>query len=81
MTDRTSVVPPVFTKSARDLLARLSEVTGPAWEMRKETEEILELFESWERRPATVTERSDAIRRLLDLHRRAMEFLVKNHPR
>lgn len=81
MTDRPSVVPPLFTDSARELLTRLREATGPAWDMRKEAEQILELFESWERRPATASERADTVRRLLDLHRRAMEFLVKNRAR
>jgi hypothetical protein len=81
MTDRSSVIPPLFVNSAKDLLSRLTEATGPAWDMRKEAEEILELFKLWEYRPATATERADTVSRLLDLHRRAMEFLVKNRTR
>lgn len=77
---RTSNVPPLFVDSARDILKRLSGVTGPAWEMAKEAEELLSIFERWEKEPSTSTERAQTVQRLIDLHRRAQEFLIKNKP-
>lgn len=76
--DRPSIVPPLFVDSAREILARLSLAAGPALEMAKEAQELLATFERWEREPSSSTERARTVQRLIDLHRRAMEFLVKN---
>lgn len=76
------VVPPPFVESAKKILHQLTKITGPAFRMREEAEELLNLFEGWERKPPeSAEERTEAIRRLIGLHRRATEFFVKNRLR
>jgi|HubBroStandDraft_1064217.scaffolds.fasta_scaffold216817_3 hypothetical protein len=72
---RANVVPPLFIDSAKEIIARLAGKSGPAWEMTKEAEELLSIFEGWGHVPAA---RAKAVQRLINLHRRAMDFLVKN---
>jgi len=67
----------VFRESALDLILRLSSFTHPlAHIMRREAEEILNAFDLWEKYPPLAPERVQTISRLLDLHRRVLEFLV-----
>lgn len=68
----------VFRDSARELILRLSSLSHPlAHIMRREAEEILNAFDLWEKYPPLAPERVQTISRLLDLHRRVLEFIVK----
>lgn len=65
-----------FRNSAKELLVRLRRTNGP-WELRVEAMELEELFDRIERDENPSAERMAAIQRLISLHRRVLEFLIK----
>jgi hypothetical protein len=71
----------LFQKSAQDLASRLEEVQHPdANEMAREARHLVLIFQSWESVRPTNEVRIAAIHQLLNLNRRAMDFL-SNYPR
>lgn len=73
---RPSASIPVFIETARDLEARLRAHPGERAEaLATEAANCLEMFEGWAVKAPTPEQRSNAVRRLLDLQREAMELL------
>ena len=60
----------------RELRERLRMARAP-WELRDEALQLEELFDRLEGDEAPTPERMAAITRLLSLHRRALEYLIK----
>jgi hypothetical protein len=75
-----SLISPFFLQAAADLLRRLEAVSAPeARTLGAEVREYTELFDGWLTHRPDDAVRLDAIRRFLDLNRRANEFLAQ-HP-
>ncbi len=74
--DQNREAAPEFLRSAEDLQAKLRAVgTAESMGMAREARDLVETFKSWQtRRPANDT-RIAAIRQLMELNRRAMDFL------
>ena len=71
---------PVFMQCAEDLVARMQKIgTAEATLIAREAQELVDTFKCWfaERPPDEL--RVATIRRMLDLHRRAMDYLAA-HP-
>jgi hypothetical protein len=67
-----------FLRSAEDLQSKLGAVgTAESMGMEREARELVETFKAWQtKRPADAT-RIAAIRHLMDLNRRAMQYLAE----
>jgi hypothetical protein len=76
--DENREAAPEFLRSAEDLQSKLGAVgTAESMGMAREARELVEIFKSWQtRRPANDT-RIAAIRQLMELNRRAMDFLSR----
>lgn len=80
MSDSASRSSPVFMDSAEDLVARMGTIgTAEAAAIASEAQQLVDTFRGWlTHRPADDV-RVASIRRMLDLHRRAMDYLAA-HP-
>ena len=69
----------VFEQTAREVLARLAEVTPNerSEELSAEARGLLTVFESWKIDPPLGTERTHASKRVMDLHRNVEVLLAE----
>jgi len=70
----------VFHTSARDLAARLESDASPvAQEMVREAQALADTFRRWELQRPDDAMRVQTIRQLLDLNRRAMDYVSRSN--
>ena len=68
---------PEFLRSAEDLQAKLGAVgTAESMSMAREARDLVATFKSWQSRRPADDARITAIRQLMELNRRVMDFLA-----